>query len=67
MTLEDAQPIIADHMDGILGCFKPGVKIAVLVRTPGFPERDFLMTDDVIPELMNLLARRAAVPADNAP
>ncbi len=59
MTLSDVQEIVSDKMDEIKKCFKPGAKIAVLVRSPGFPARDFLMTDDNIPELIAMLERRA--------
>jgi hypothetical protein len=36
------QDRVADHMDKIHTYFKPGVCVTVIVRTPGFPERDFL-------------------------
>jgi hypothetical protein len=52
------QQRVADHMDEIHGYFKPGVKVTVIVRTPDFPERDFMMTADDIPELITLLQRR---------
>lgn len=58
MQLEDAKNITAGAMDTILGCFKSGSKITVLVRTPGFPERDFCMTDDSFPEVIAMIARR---------
>lgn len=49
---------VSDHMEQIVALFKPGVKIAVMVRTPGFPDRDFMLTDDTIPELRAMLDRR---------
>jgi len=55
-----AAEIVSDLMDEILACFKPGVKIAVIVRMPGYNDRDFMMTDDEIPELIALLERRQA-------
>lgn len=54
-------------MDQIIGCFKPGVKITVIVRTPGFDERDFLMTDDELPEVTRAIERRAAAPTTGEP
>ena len=38
--------------------FKPGMKVTVIVRAPGFPDRDFMMTNDDISELQALLKRR---------
>lgn len=51
--------IVSDHMCEILRLFKPGAKIAIVVRSPGFPERDFIMTNDTLPELIGCLERRA--------
>ena len=53
------QERVADHMDEIHGYFKPGIRVTVIVRTPDFPDRDFLMTADDIPALIDLLQRRA--------
>lgn len=62
--LEIVQSEVSDHMDKIKAMFKSGVKIAVLVRTPGHPTRDFMMTDDDSAELIAMIERRAL--ADNA-
>lgn len=48
---------VAADMEDIQRRFKPGTKIAVLVRAPDFPDRDFLMTDDSIDELITMLQR----------
>lgn len=48
---------VAHDMLGILTNFEDGAKIAVLVRTPGHPERDFISTDDDIVELRAMLVR----------
>jgi hypothetical protein len=61
MTLEDVRELVADRMDEISTYFKPGVKVTVIVRCPGFPSRDFMMTADEIPELEALLKRRHAL------
>jgi hypothetical protein len=58
MTLAEAQYIVSDHMTDILRCFKPGAKITVTVRTPDYPDRDFLMTNDDLPEVRKLIERR---------
>ncbi len=47
-------------MDEIKRLFKPGAKITVMVRFPGFPTRDFMMTDDVSDELRAMIERREA-------
>lgn len=57
-ALEEVQQVVSDHMDSIVRCFKPGVKITVLVRTPGFPGRDFMMTSDDHSELIAMIERR---------
>lgn len=46
--LQSVVEIVADHMDAILKCFKPGAKITVLVRHPDTPDgrKDFLLSDD---------------------
>lgn len=56
--LQAVSQAVAGHMDKIVACFKPGVKITVLVRTPDFPDRDFCMTDDTYPEIIEMLKRR---------
>jgi len=60
--LQYVQMNVASYMERIVKHFKPGVKIAVLVRSPGFPDRDFMMTDDSIPELRAMLDRREPPP-----
>ena len=57
--IDDVQDAVGAHMDAIRKRFKPGVKLTVMVRSPGFPDRDFVMTDDEIPELVLMLSRRA--------
>ena len=57
-ALQEVQEIVSDHMDKIKKLFKPGTKITVLVRTPGFGERDFMMTDDENPEIAAMVERR---------
>jgi hypothetical protein len=56
--LERMQGIVAGHLDDIKALFKPGIKIAVMVRTPGAPDRDFIMTDDTDAELIAMINRR---------
>jgi hypothetical protein len=56
---------VAAAMEDIVRMFKPGVKITVLVRAPGFPDRDFMMTDDQPDEVMAMLERRKAAGADD--
>ena len=60
--MEHARQVVAVHMDHILTTFKPGCKIAVLVRTPGHPDRDFVMTNDETTELIAMLQRRQTDP-----
>jgi hypothetical protein len=56
--MQQVRETVAAAMDDILREFKPGAKIAVLVRSPGHPDRDFVMTNDGIAELIAMLERR---------
>lgn len=56
--LAQVQEAVARHMDDIADYFKPGVKITVIVRSPGFPERDFVMTTDTLGLAITALRRR---------
>lgn len=53
---------VGQHMDAILSNFLPGAKITVLVRRPGEPERDFMMTDDDPLEAIAMIQRRTSAP-----
>lgn len=56
---------VAASMEDIVRMFKPGVKITVLVRTPGKPTADFMMTDDQPGEIIAMVERRNAAGADD--
>jgi hypothetical protein len=53
---------ISGHMDEILGLFKPGAKITVIVRFPGLPDRDLIMSDDELEEVIAACRRRNGTP-----
>lgn len=57
--LLDLQDEVADYMDAILGRFKPGAKITVLVRTPGNDEADFMQTNDDVEAIAAMVVRCA--------
>lgn len=44
-------------MGEILRLFVPGARITVMVRVPGDPEADFVMTNDQLAEVAEMLAR----------
>ena len=48
---------VQENVDDILALFKPGAKITVVVRHPGYPERDFMMTGDTIDGAIEALKR----------
>lgn len=50
----------AVHLDRIAAMFKPGVKLTLIVRTPGNDEADFTMSDDDLLEVVKVLERRMA-------
>lgn len=58
--LADVQARVGEAMDGILANFKSGAKITVLVRHPGSPDQDFMMTSDAFDEMEAMLKRRRA-------
>lgn len=37
-----------EHLEQISQLFKDGAKVTLIVRTPGFPERDVLLSDDTL-------------------
>ena len=58
--IANAADRIADHMDDILGLFKPGMKITVFVRNPAHPDgsQDMLMTSDTIDNIITAISQR---------
>ena len=58
--LQRVGEVVSDHMSAILDEFKPGAKITVLVRRPGEPEQDFMMTSDDPGEAIAMIERRIA-------
>ncbi len=58
MSIHEATQRVADCMDQILTNFKAGVRITVLVRTPGKPKADFCLTDDDLDEVSAMVTRR---------
>lgn len=61
--LKNTSEAVADRMSEILGFFKPGAKITLLVRRPGEPEQDFCLTNDDLTEVTAMIARRLAAGA----
>lgn len=57
-ALRQVYDAVGGHMDDILSHFKPGAKITVIVRRPGLPEQDFMITDDDPLEAIALINRR---------
>lgn len=57
-ALERVQRLVAHRMDEIRLHFKSGVKVTVMVRSPEHPDRDFMMTDDDLGELIAMINRR---------
>ncbi len=58
--LQRAYEIVGDKMEEVRALFLPGVKLTVIVRRPGKPEHDFMMTDDDPDEAVALIHRRIA-------
>ncbi len=62
--LQRTQQAVAGHMEAIQAMFKPGAKITVLIRVPDYPDRDFLMTDDDLAQVREMLDRRITAGMD---
>ena len=66
-ALEDLQLDCQDCMDRILGHFKPGRKITVLVRSPDQPTADFCMTNDDLAAVAEMVERRRSLGHEGPP
>lgn len=58
VKLRQTQQFVSSCMDDMLACFKPVMKITVLIRNPENPEGDFCMTDDDLDEVVAMIMRR---------
>ncbi len=38
--------LVQEHLDDISALFRPGAKVTLIVRHPGYPKRDFVITGD---------------------
>lgn len=47
-----------DYMDKISKFFKQPAEVTLIVRRPGFPEQDFMLTNDDLNEVIALVNRR---------
>ena len=57
--LERTREVTANAMETISQQFKPGALVTVLVRMPGKPEQDFMLTNDLdFNEIIALVERR---------
>lgn len=46
------------HLNEMLGLFKPGVKLSLIMRMPGNPDCEFVMTTDDMDALIETIQRR---------
>jgi hypothetical protein len=58
--VEEVADQVAHHLDQIHRLFKNGVKSTLVLRTPGLPERDFMLGNDDIDEAIKALERAKA-------
>ncbi len=49
--------LVQEHLDDILSLFKSGAEITLVVRHPGYPERDFVMGSDTLDGAIEVLER----------
>lgn len=64
--VQDAAQQVGGYMDRIMKLFKPGAKVTVIVRSPGYPARDFIMSDDELEKVIAACRRRNGRPPDDA-
>lgn len=59
--LEDVGSDIANHLDHIAACFKPGldIKVTLIVRVVGYDKADLMMSNDTIENVRAVLDRTA--------
>jgi hypothetical protein len=62
--VQDAANEVGGYMDRIVKLFKPGAKITVIVRSPDYADRDFIMSDDDLEEAIAALRRRNGTPEE---
>lgn len=56
--LDIAARVVSAHMEKIAtSVFKPGMRLTFIARDPENPEADFLLSDDELPEVAELLIR----------
>lgn len=56
--MQKAMEIVSRHLDAIeREVFVPGMKLTFIARDPSNPEADFLMTEDDLVEVAELLVR----------
>lgn len=56
--LHAAMSAVSGHMEKIAATvFKPGMRLTFIARDPDNPEADFLMSDDDLPAVAELLQR----------
>lgn len=51
------QEQMSNHMDAILRLFKPGAKITVVVRNPGYGDADVVIGSDDLDEAIRAIER----------
>ena len=58
--VQNVAEIVADRMEEILQCFKPGALITVLVRNPSKPDgtQDFVLSNDSLHNAIKALNQR---------
>lgn len=56
--LINAYVAAADCLESMSQHWTVPVKLTLIVRQPGFPERDFLVSDDEMDEIIALVQRR---------
>lgn len=61
--VREAMAEVSAQLNQIALLFVDGVKLTLLARTPGLPERDFLLTSDDLAEVKLAIDRSANRPA----
>lgn len=54
---------VASRLADIADYFKAGTRLTLVVRRPGLPEQDMVITDDLLGDVIESLKRRVAADA----
>lgn len=61
--IRDFYEVASEAMDSIAKHLKPGMKLALIAYRPGIPEREMVLTDGDLKDVVEVIQRRINHPA----